>query len=141
MLFDAPMFVGYADGLYHHTQNLSFIAWVIYYPTIHLVSSGGVSLGLDTNNIDEYNVVIELLLEENSLSIQVLTIHLDSQQVVLQLNGVYYVCHPTLLRKFIRVFPLECYFEFITYIHVPRIFNLISNTLTNYVLNIYLTHN
>ena len=70
MSLDAPMFVGYAEGDCHHTQNIPSVSWVIYTLIFHLVRSGGVSLDLNTNKIVEYSVVIELLLESISLGIQ-----------------------------------------------------------------------
>jgi hypothetical protein len=55
------VFLGFIDGVIHHTWNMDFAAWVIYSPEGQLVSSGGVCLEPSTNNVAEYNVVIELL--------------------------------------------------------------------------------
>ena len=57
----AKWFVGFADGASFHTYNLASVAWVIYSPSRQLVSSGGAWLGLATNNVDAYMVVIEFL--------------------------------------------------------------------------------
>jgi ribonuclease HI len=62
------------------------------------VSSGGISLGLSTNNVDEYSVVIELLCDAILHGIHSLEVHLDSQLIVCQLNGCYRMRDPTLLR-------------------------------------------
>ena len=50
-----------------------------------------------TNNIAEYSVMIELLHYAISHAIRSLEVRLDSQLVVLQLNGVYRIEDPTLL--------------------------------------------
>ena len=62
-------YIGFADGACHSTWNISSAAWVIYSPTDELVSMHGVSLGQTTNNIIEYNTVIELLYESISFGV------------------------------------------------------------------------
>ena len=54
-------YIGFADGPFRSTRNISSVAWVIYSPTNELVSMHGVSLGQTTKNIVEYSAVIELL--------------------------------------------------------------------------------
>jgi ribonuclease HI len=62
-------YIGFIDGASRSTQNLSSAAWAIYAPTNELVSLRGVCLGHATNNIEEYSVVIELLIDVISLGI------------------------------------------------------------------------
>ena len=50
------------------------------------MSSSGVCLGPSTNNVVEYNIVIELLRDAISHGIHSLEVHLDSQLVVCHLN-------------------------------------------------------
>ena len=71
-------YIGFADGAYRSTQNISSAAWVIYSPTDELVSMHGVSLGQTTNNVVEYSAVIELLFDAISFGIQRLIVRLDS---------------------------------------------------------------
>ena len=59
-------FYSFADGACHHNLNLASAAWVLYSPAKDLVSSWAVCLGLTTNNIAEYEVVIGLLTEAAS---------------------------------------------------------------------------
>jgi ribonuclease HI len=59
-VFSLP-YIGFVDGSSCSTQNLASIAWAIYAPTNELISLHGIFLGRATNNIAEYNVVIELL--------------------------------------------------------------------------------
>ena len=69
-----------------------------------------------------------------------LEVRLDSHLVVSQLNGLYHVRDPTLLRIFLRVRLLERQFDNITYIHVPKIYNQVADSYANYVLYWHLIH-
>ena len=71
-------YIGFADGTNRSTQNLASAAWAIYAPTNELVSLRGVCLDRATNNIAEYSVVIELLVDAISLGICHLVVRLDS---------------------------------------------------------------
>jgi ribonuclease HI len=59
-VFSLP-YIGFTDGASRSTQNLASVAWAIYAPTDEIISLHGVCLGPATNNIVEYNAVIELL--------------------------------------------------------------------------------
>ena len=93
-----------------------------------------------SNNVAEYSVVIELLRDAISHGILSLEVCLDLELVVSQLNGLYHVRDPTLLRRFLRVRLLERQFDNITYIHIPRINNQVVDSYANYVLDWLLFH-
>jgi ribonuclease HI len=97
MLDSSLPYIGFSDGANRSTQNLSSAVWDIYTPTNELVSLRGVCLGRVTNNIAEYSVVIELLVDAISLGIRHLVVRLDSHLVVLQLSNIYSIRSPTLL--------------------------------------------
>jgi ribonuclease HI len=101
-----PIFFGFADGTSRHTQNIASVAWVIY-QFDEVVSSGGICLGPATNNMAEYHVVIRLLTQASSLGISRIIIYLDSQLVVYQLNRIYVIRSPILLRLHLQVRRLE----------------------------------
>ena len=126
---------GFADGACRHTLNLTSAAWVLYSPAEYLVSSGVVCIGPATNNITEYEVVINLLTEAASQDVCNLVVLMDSQLVVFHLSHVYTIRNPVLLRLFRRVRLLERSFETITYRHIPREHNVVSNSLANYILD------
>ena len=50
-----------------------------------------------SNNVVEYTTLIELLHDAISHGVHFLEVHLDSQLVVSQLNGLYRIRDPTLL--------------------------------------------
>lgn len=134
---DAP-YVGFADGACRSTRNFSSAAWVIYDPHGELIDLQGVCLGRTTNNVAEYSAVIELLAEAVNLSIRALMVNLDSQLVVHHLNGRYSVRDHHILRLYLRVRLLERNFDFITYQHIPRQLNTLTDALANHVLDRHL---
>ena len=83
MTSELVVYTGFADGASHHTLNLASTTWVIYEPSSHLLSSGSTCLGPSTNNITEYNAIIELLLDAISHGIQHMVVCLDSLLTVL----------------------------------------------------------
>ena len=137
------------NGIFHlhrihgcscHTQHSASAAWVIYTPMGHVLSSGGVCVCPCSNNVVEYSAIIELLWDAISHGVLSLEVRLDSELVVSQLNGLYHVRDPTLLRRFLRVRLLERQFDNITYIHLPRNNNQVSDSYANYVLDWHLLH-
>jgi ribonuclease HI len=114
MSSESQVYVELADGAGRHTWRISFVAWVIFTPGGHLMSSGGICLGEETNNVVEFSGTIELLRDALSHGISRLWIYLYAQLVMSQLNGVYRIYDPTLHQRFLRVRLLEHYFDYIT---------------------------
>ena len=100
-------YIGFADGVSRHTQHSASAAWVIYIPMGQVLSSGGICLRPSSNNVVEYSAVIELLRDAISHGILSLEVRLDLELVASQLNGLYHVRDPTLLRSFLHVRLLE----------------------------------
>ena len=73
-----------------------------------------------------------------TLDIRALVVNLDSQLVVLQLNGRYSIRNPHILRLYLCVRLLERHFDYITYQHIPRRMNTLTNTVANIVLDRHL---
>jgi ribonuclease HI len=140
MSSESEVFIGYVDNTSRHTRRLASAAWVIFTPQGQLLSSGGICLGDTTNNVAEYSAVIELLRDALSFGISHLRVYLDAQLIVSQLNKIYRVHDPTLHRRFLRVRLLERNFDYITYFHVPRRLNQLTDTLANHILDWHLAH-
>ena len=83
----------------------------------------------------EYWVVNELLWDSLSCGITQIEVQLDSQVVVSQLNRDYQVPNPILLHQFLQVRLLEINFDFITFNHVPRDQNSLTDAYANYILD------
>ena len=96
-----------------------------------------------SNNVAKYSGIIELLRDAISHVVLSLEVCLDSELVVSQLNGLYHVRDPTLLRRFLCVRLLEWQFDNITYIHIPRINNQVGVRLAfvSYTINSSQTQN
>jgi hypothetical protein len=75
----------------------------MFTPMPTLFHSSGVCVGFSTNNQAEYDVVIGFLANALDHCIHHLHVCLDFQFLIMQLNGVYHVCHPCFLRKYLRV--------------------------------------
>jgi len=132
--------IGYANGTSHWTQNLASAAWALYSPSHELLHSSGICLGSTTNNQAEYTTIIGLLVDASHHRIRHLSVLLDSQLVVLQLNNVYQVHDPCLFRKYLQVRHLSRHFDFITFTHIPRQFNQITDNLAKIVLDWHISH-
>jgi ribonuclease HI len=139
MMSSFPIFVGFADGTSRHTWNISLTAWVIY-QFDEVVSLGGICLGPVTNNMAEYHDVIRLFTQASSLGISRIIVNLESQLVVYQLNRIYAIRNPILLRLHLQVRRLERIFDYIEYRHIPRELDNVSDSLANYIMDRYLTH-
>ena len=72
------IFYGLADGASLHALNLTSTACVLYSQANDSISLGGTCLGLSTNNIVEYHVLIGLLTEAASHDIDHLVVFMDS---------------------------------------------------------------
>ena len=120
-------YVSFTYGASRSTRNLSSAAWVIYDPAGELIELQGICLGRTTNNVIEYSVFLELLTQAINLSIHTLLVNKDSQLDVLQLNGHYLVRNPYILRLYLRICFLERHFDFITYQHIPRRMNALTD--------------
>ena len=82
--------------------------------------------------------MIELLSESISFGIRSLIVNLDSELVVLQLNRVYAIRNPVLLRLFFTVRLLEREFDYIEYQHIPRYLNTLADAVASRMLNRHL---
>ena len=95
--------ISYTDDTNHWTQNITSVAWALYTPSHEILHSRDICLGSATNNQVKYTIVIGLLADAQHHCICHLSVFLDSQLVVLQLNNVYRIRDPCLFRKYLHV--------------------------------------
>lgn len=103
-----------------------------------VVYKKGFFLGETTNNIAEYNGVIEAYkwILENGMGWEEIVFKIDSELVVKQLNGVYRVKDKNLILLWKKVKDMERKIKTkIYYIHIPRSENKDADSLLNSVLN------
>jgi ribonuclease HI len=140
-MFPPPTYhIGYADVANRWTQNIASAAWALYSPSHEMLHSRGICLGSTTNNQAKYTTVIGLLADAQHHHIHHLSIFLDSQLVVLQLNNVYHICDPYLFQKYLQVRILSRHFDSITFTHIPRQLNQITDNIANLVLYWHISH-
>ena len=82
MLMESSTYIGFTDGMSHHTQHSTYAAWVIYTPMGQVLSSGGVCLWPSSNNVVDYSAVSELLWDSILHGILSLEVHIDLDLVV-----------------------------------------------------------
>jgi ribonuclease HI len=132
--------IGYADGTSRWTQNLALAAWALYTLSHEMLHSSGICLGPTTNNQAKFTAVIGLLTDTQHHHIRHLSIFLDSQLVVLQLNNVYRVRDLCLFCKYLQVTLLSRHFDSITFTHIPRQLNQTTDEIANMVLDRHISH-
>jgi len=88
-------------------------------------------LGHCTNNIAEYRALILGLEEALGCGATAISIYLDSELLVRQIQGVYRVKHPTLKPLMTEILALLDRFDTWQIAHVPRSENALADKLAN----------
>ena len=103
----------------------------------NIVTSVSEFLGTRTNNFAEYEAVILALaalakyVGTKNVGETDVVIKMDSELVVLQVNGVYKVKHPDMKAQFARLMQTAGAFKSVTFTHVPRSENSDADALAN----------
>ncbi len=127
--------VAYADGGSRGNPGKAACAAIV-------LDAGGAELlrrarllGKTTNNVAEYEGVLLALGLCRELGARVVTLRLDSELVVRQVDGSYKVKHPELQRLHTRVHELVKEFDTVEVEHVPRAQNHDTDKLVNLALD------
>lgn len=100
-----------------------------------LVDIDGVYLGITTNNIAEYEGLILGLKLAIKNSCRRLSVYMDSQLVVRQVNGEYKIKDNNLYMRYLAVTELKKNFDSVTIGHVLRNKNAYADKLVNIILD------
>jgi ribonuclease HI len=92
-------------------------------------------LGETTNNVAEWSALIAGLEAAVELGVKVLSVRLDSELVVKQLDGSYRVKHPNLQPLYAKARILLRNFEKVDVAHVRRKLNKEADALVNQALD------
>ncbi|NMB70248.1 ribonuclease HI family protein [candidate division WWE3 bacterium] len=95
----------------------------------------GKTIGYCTNNEAEYTALIEALIKAKDFKATHLTMRLDSELVVKQLNGQYKVKNDRILVLWKKAKELASGFAVISFVHVPREKNKEADKLVNDALD------
>ena len=99
-----------------------------------LVTSISQAIGRTTNNQAEYRAVIAALEEATRLGAREVTINLDSELIVRQVNGKYRVKNAALKPLYQQVKEFQSRFESFTITHIPRQQNKEADRLAHIAL-------
>lgn len=124
----------YADGASRGNPGPSAVAALAYLPSGELLTSASRRIGRATNNIAEYRAVLEGLRLARVLNAGDVTVRLDSELVVKQLNGVYRIKNKVLQSLAESVIREASRFRRCIYEHIPRSENKAADRLANNAL-------
>lgn len=99
------------------------------------MSTASKALGYGTNNQAEYQGAIAALEAALELGAVKVTLHMDSQLVVRQLEGRYRVKNAKLIPLYKRLVELRTQFDSVAFVHVPREENKVADRLANEALD------
>jgi ribonuclease HI len=103
-----------------------------------VVKEHGRFLGHQTNNFAEYTAIIDALMHAHELGAEEVTMFMDSELAVKQLNGEYRVRNPGLGVLFMKVHNLRLQFRKVTFSHVRREKNKEADRLVNEAIDKHL---
>ncbi|GAC1656013.1 MAG: hypothetical protein NVS9B12_07460 [Vulcanimicrobiaceae bacterium] len=125
----------FADGGSRGNPGHAASGAVIIAPDGTVLGEIGTYLGIATNNVAEWNGLLDGLSAARRLGIERLAVRLDSELVVKQLTGEYRVKHPDLQPFYQRAKKLLREFTHVDLKHIPRKQNKIADALVNHVLD------
>ncbi|HJX03819.1 MAG TPA: ribonuclease HI family protein [Dehalococcoidia bacterium] len=126
----------YSDGASRGNPGPSAIGIVIKDAQKRNLSQISRYIGIGTNNNAEYMAVLEALREARRLKASEITLFLDSELIVKQLNGTYKVKSKALQPHFLQVVRLLKSFDIFSVKHIPRNLNSEADKLANAALNL-----
>lgn len=125
----------FSDGGSRGNPGPSASGYVLMTEADKVVKEVGVYLGVTTNNQAEYKSLQFGLEDALSLGARKISVFMDSQLVINQMNGSYKIKNRDLLPIYRNIKDLETKFEEISYTHVPREFNKLADSEVNKALD------
>lgn len=125
----------HADGAARGNPGPAAYGYVLDAPDGSSVSEGGRAIGRATNNVAEYQGLIEGLAHALEQGVRDIEVCMDSELVVRQLTGRYRVRHPGLKPLFERAGQLLRRFDRWSIRHVGRSENQRADALANRALD------
>lgn len=129
------MYTLFTDGGARGNPGPAATAALLFNQSNELVDFAGEYLGSTTNNQAEYRALLIGLQMAVDNGVQELLCNLDSELVVMQLNGAYRVKHKELIPLFEQIKELRTKFPKITFAHVRREKNKFADKLANLLMD------
>jgi len=126
----------YVDGASRGNPGPAGVGIVIYDHKGKVIKEIKKYIGKTTNNVAEYIALISALKEAKRFGACFLTIYLDSELLVNQINGSYRTKNKNLLRLLQEVRKLGGCFKEIRYQYIPRENNKYADKLANMAINL-----
>jgi ribonuclease HI len=95
----------------------------------------GAYIGETTNNVAEYTALVKALQEAKRLGATAVKVHMDSELIVKQMQGVYKIKQPALQELANTVLKLLKEFTQSSFVHVRRELNAEADALVNQALD------
>lgn len=125
----------YTDGGSRSNPGPSAGAFIICNLDNNVVEKSGFFIGTATNNQAEYQALVKGLQRAEKVGVKELTVHMDSELVIKQINGLYKIKNHSLQPLYQQVKKLEQSFKSIKFVHVPRALNKEADTEVNRILD------
>ena len=125
----------WSDGAARGNPGLAGAGVIIKDEHEQKLESFGRFLGRATNNQAEYRALIEGLQAVKRHRPESVTVRMDSELVVRQMNGDYRVRHPELLPLYARAVELAAALPGIKFVHIPRERNPGADELANIAID------
>ncbi len=127
----------YCDGASRGNPGPASIGVVAYRnsESTEVVFTISEKIGKETNNVAEWTALLFALQKCKELSEKDIKIHLDSELVVRQMQGIYKTKNPELQKIKQQVDSLKKDFSSIEFNHVPREKNKMADKLANQALD------
>lgn len=138
---DQPVAIGgtlhlFTDGGSRGNPGQAAIGCVLFDPLKNeVLREYGECIGIQTNNIAEYQALITGLKIAKEFCPNHLICHMDSELVTKQLNGEYRVKMPTFQPLIQEINDLKAGFPQISFVYIPREKNLRADLLVNRALD------
>ncbi len=125
----------FADGGSRGNPGPGASGYVILGPEDKVLHAEGVYLGKTTNNQAEYKSLLLGLKTAKQTGAKIVSVYMDSQLVVNQMNGVFKVKHRELLPLHTEAQEIAKTFEKVSFSFVPREFNQLADAEVNKALD------
>lgn len=125
----------FTDGGSRGNPGPSAIAFVISKMDDSVVEKSGQYIGETTNNQAEYQALKSGLKSAQALGVKNLMVHMDSELVIKQINGLYKIKNAELMPHYNEIKDLAGQFDKITFNHVPRALNAQADKEVNRILD------
>ena len=137
-------YIIHTDGGARGNPGPAASGYVIEGPGLATVMHGDY-LGTATNNVAEYTAAINALIKLKSLlgaekaAAATVLIKADSELVVKQVNGIYKVKNPELMKLFIQLHNARQAFALVEFMHIRREQNTLADRMVNQAIDEHAT--